>query len=142
MQTLKTLISKVKLAVVALSILFGAVIFSTPAAYAAVSTDLHDNVCGGANLNLAPSGDDGCTQDTHANPLTNLVAKVVEILSVIVGIAAVIMIMWGGFKFITSGGDSGQVTTARNTILYALIGLVIVALAQIIVRFVLTKTPN
>jgi hypothetical protein len=52
------------------------------------------------------------------------------------------MIIWGGLKYITSGGDSGNVTGAKNTILYAIIGLIIVALAQFIVRFVLSKTTG
>jgi hypothetical protein len=55
---------------------------------------------------------------------------------------AVVMIIIGGLKYITSGGDSGNVTGAKNTILYAIIGLVIVALAQFIVRFVLSKTTG
>jgi hypothetical protein len=45
-------------------------------------------------------------------------------------------------KYITSGGDSGNITGAKNTILYAIIGLVVVALAQIVVRFVLAKASN
>jgi hypothetical protein len=58
---------------------------------------------------------------------------------VIVGVAAVIMIIIGGFRYITSSGDSASVNSAKNTILYAIIGLVIVALAQVIVRFVLNQ---
>lgn len=55
------------------------------------------------------------------------------------GVVSVIMIIIGGLKYITSAGDSGNVSGAKNTILYAIIGLVIVALSQIIVRFVLAK---
>lgn len=61
------------------------------------------------------------------------------IFSAIVGIIAVVMMIVGGVRYITSGGDSGNVTAAKNTILYAIIGLVVVALAQIIVQFVLKK---
>ena len=68
-----------------------------------------------------------------------LIVDVINIISIVVGVVAVIMIIIGGFKYITSGGDSGNVTGAKNTILYAVIGLVIVALAQIIVRFVLDR---
>ncbi len=50
------------------------------------------------------------------------------------------MIVYGGFRYVTSGGDSSKVGDAKKTILYALIGLVIVALAQVIVKFVLSKT--
>lgn len=74
--------------------------------------------------------------------LNTLITKIVNILSVVVGIVAVIMIIIGGFRYITSGGKQESVTSAKNTILYAIIGLVIVALAQIIVKFVLNNTTN
>jgi hypothetical protein len=49
------------------------------------------------------------------------------------------MIIYGGFRYVTSGGNDASVSGAKNTIIYALIGLVIVALAQVIVHFVLAK---
>jgi hypothetical protein len=52
------------------------------------------------------------------------------------------MIIVAGFRYITSGGKQESVTGAKNTILYAVIGLIIVALAQIIVRFVLNKATT
>ncbi len=52
------------------------------------------------------------------------------------------MIIYGGFRYITSGGDSGRVGNAKNVLIYAVVGLIIVALAQIIVRFVLTQTST
>ena len=74
--------------------------------------------------------------------VNNTVALVINIFSWIVGVISVIMIIWGGFKYITSGGDSNNVTAAKNTILYAIIGLVIVALAQVIVRFVISTASG
>lgn len=71
--------------------------------------------------------------------IQGIVTAVVNIFSVVVGLVAVIMIIVGGFKYITSGGDSGNITSAKNTIVYAVIGLVVVALAQFIVKFVLEK---
>lgn len=71
-----------------------------------------------------------------------IIRTVINIFSLIVGVIAVIMIIIGGLKYITSGGDSGNVTSAKNTILYAIVGLIIVALAQIIVRFVLGKVTG
>jgi hypothetical protein len=72
-----------------------------------------------------------------AERVSSTVQLIVNVFSWIVGVIAVIMIIIGGLRYITSGGDSGNVTSAKNTILYAIIGLVIVALAQIIVRFVI-----
>jgi len=69
----------------------------------------------------------------------NLIADVINIFSLVVGVVSVIMIIIGGFQYITSAGDSNKVGTAKNTILYAIIGLVIVALAQFIVQFVLSR---
>lgn len=71
--------------------------------------------------------------------INNIITTIVNIFSLIVGIVAVIMIIFGGFKYITSGGDSGNITSAKNTIVYAVIGLVVVALAQFVVQFVLNK---
>lgn len=72
----------------------------------------------------------------------DIIRLVINIFSLVVGVIAVIMIIVGGLKYITSGGDSANVTSAKNTILYAIIGLVVVALAQIIVRFVLDKVTT
>lgn len=83
-----------------------------------------------------------CTDGSAKDPqgqVSDVVAKVVNIFSLVVGIAAVIMIMVGGFKYVTSQGDSGNVSGAKNTILYAIIGLVVVALAQTIVHFVINR---
>jgi hypothetical protein len=79
-----------------------------------------------------------CNEDAGSK-IENLIGSVINILSWIVGIIAVIMIIIGGLRYITSGGDSANVTAAKNTILYAVIGLVIVAFAQLIVRFVIKK---
>lgn len=100
----------------------------------------------GANLST-PSNDatcDGGLPATNPNDRVNGIIKtVINVFSLVVGVVAVIMIIAGGFRYITSGGDSGKIGGAKNTIIYAIIGLVVVALAQIIVQFVLGKvTPT
>ena len=67
----------------------------------------------------------------------SIVQTAVNVLSWIIGIVAVIMIVVGGLKYVISGGDSNAVNSAKNTLIYAIIGLVIVALSQVIVRFAL-----
>jgi len=84
------------------------------------------------------SGTD-CTK-SKGTDVNNVIAIIVNLLSGIVGVVAVIMIVVSGFKYITSGGDSAKVSSAKGTLVYAIVGLVIVALAQFIVRFVLNKT--
>lgn len=63
--------------------------------------------------------------------------QVTNIVLYIVGIISVLMLVWGGLRYILSGGDSKKITDAKNTILYAIVGLIISVLAYAIVRFVL-----
>ncbi len=93
-----------------------------------------DQACSGAN---ATSG--SACDKTASSSLSNIIAVMLNIFSVVVGVIAVIMIIVAGVKFVTSGGAADKVSGAKNTILYAVIGLAVVALAQIIVRFVLNK---
>ena len=60
----------------------------------------------------------------------------------IVGIIAVIMLIIGGIRYVISGGDSKKVTDAKNTVLYAIIGLVICFFSYAIVNFVITSLPS
>ncbi|MDQ5953358.1 MAG: hypothetical protein QG647_92 [Patescibacteria group bacterium] len=94
--------------------------------------------CGGSGASQYTA--ESC--DTNGSKLPAVLTNIINIFSWIVGIVSVIMIIYGGFRYITSGGDSNGVTAAKNTILYAIIGLVIVALAQVIVQFVLTKANS
>lgn len=79
------------------------------------------------------------TPEDAERRINAIILLIVNIFSLIVGVVSVIMIIIGGLRYITSGGDTGNVTSAKNTILYAIIGLVIVALAQFVVRFVLGR---
>ena len=60
----------------------------------------------------------------------------------IVGVIAVIMLIIGGIKYVVSGGDAKKVTDAKNTVLYAIIGLIVAFLAFAIVNFVITSLPS
>lgn len=130
-----------RMTVLVASLAFAMVALFTPAIAMAETASENINQGLGCGSNLSVSTDGGCEADTTggAERIQGIVTVVINIISVIVGIVAVVMIIWGGFKYITAGGDSGNVTTARNTIIYAIVGLVIVALAQFIVQFVLTQ---
>ncbi len=71
--------------------------------------------------------------------LDTTISHIVNLISLVVGIAAVIMIIVGGLRYIMSGGNQERIKSAKNTVLYALIGLIIVALAQVIVKFVFNQ---
>ncbi len=114
------------------SLLFSAILPANTV-YADASTDAAKaQVCqgvSGTGGNCASGGVD----------LTNTIKTVLYILSIVAGFAGVVMIVVSGFKYITSGGDAQAVSSAKRTLIYALVGLVIVALAQFIVRFVLSN---
>jgi hypothetical protein len=61
---------------------------------------------------------------------------VTNILLFLIGAVSVVMLIIGGIRYVVSGGDQGAVTSAKNTILYAIIGIVIAFLAFAAVRFV------
>lgn len=76
---------------------------------------------------------------THKNDsVTTTIKTVVNVLLFVIGIISVIMIIVGGFRYVTSAGNASAVTGAKNTIIYAVIGLVVAFLAFAIVNWVLT----
>ncbi len=77
----------------------------------------------------------GC--QTKGSAIHNLFVTTVNVLSFVVGIVAIIMLIISGIRFVTSAGNSNSVSAAKSTLIYAIVGLVIVALAQIIVRWVI-----
>lgn len=93
-------------------------------------------ICSGANLS-------GGTTCESTSSISKIVGVIINILSWIVGLISIIMIIIGGFKFVTSGGAPDKAKSARSTIVYALIGLVVVVLAQTIIKYVISRvTPH
>lgn len=133
------MISKIKMILVLLAT-FG--ILAVPMAVSADSIQ-NEVSCGSfSGSNTANTFGGSCSSTVSSTGLTgvgNLISEVITTFSWIVGGISVIMIIYGGFRYVTSGGNDASVSGAKNTIVYALIGLVIVALAQLIVHFVLSK---
>ena len=99
----------------------------------------------GSSLNLTSVNNgvaSDCANTQNGSTLQTKISTVINIFSAIIAAVSVIMIIYGGFRYITSGGKQESVSGAKTTILYALIGLVIVALAQVIVQFVLSKSAS
>jgi hypothetical protein len=90
-------------------------------------------VCEGVNL-----GGGSC--NANSNELTTVIEVIVNVLSIIGAVAAVIVLILGGLKYITSNGESSSIASAKTTIIYAIVGLVVIALAQAVVRFVLARS--
>ena len=76
--------------------------------------------------------------ETASDPQA-LVKQFVNIFLFAVGALSVIMLIWGGIRYTTSAGDSNKVTAAKNTVLYAIVGLVIAILAYAIVNMDIGK---
>ena len=83
---------------------------------------------------------DQCPRDLFGD--TGVFKQITNTILYIVGIIAVVMLIIGGVKYLLSGGDAKKVTDAKNTVLYAIIGLVIAFLAFAIVNFVITALPS
>jgi hypothetical protein len=106
--------------------------------------------CGSANGGSATDqvkngidpGGSGSTTCSGTNGVKTAISAAVTVLSVVIGAAAVIMILVSGFRYITSGGDSNKVSAAKGALIYALVGLLIAALAQLLVHFVLHQANN
>ena len=112
--------------------LFGLTFISSPV----FAQTAQDSVCKG--IGLVPDGNGECGQG-ESNGVMDVIAAAINILSLIVGIAAVIMIIVGGFKYVTSGGDTNSIGSAKSTITYAVVGLLVALFAQVLVRFVITR---
>lgn len=74
---------------------------------------------------------------SSATPLEDQIRSIVNVLLFVLGAIAVIVIVVGGIRYATSNGDSNQITAAKNTILYAVIGLVVALLAYAIVNWII-----
>jgi hypothetical protein len=130
---------RIQTIVVSLSLLIGLLVPSlavAPMRVAALASQ------GDACKGLHQLGGTSCSSDPGSNsPGQNQIASVakvvVNIISFIAGIAVVILIVVSGIRFAVSGGDSQAAAGARNMLVYAIIGLVIIALTQAIVHFVL-----
>jgi hypothetical protein len=137
------MLQKIKNNILALSAtVFLALTFVPAVATAQTTPDVQNNLCGGATSLQVDSNQTCNNTSGSVSSFNHILTEVINIFSVVVGVVAVIMIIVAGFRYITSGGKQESVTGAKNTILYAVIGLVIVALAQIIVRFVLNKATS
>ncbi len=71
--------------------------------------------------------------------LTTFIQTIINVLLFIIGAVAVIMIIIGGLRYVTSNGDQTHVKGAKDTILYAVVGLIVAILAYAIVQFVVSK---
>lgn len=70
---------------------------------------------------------------------TGIFRTIVNVVLFLIGAISVIMLVIGGIKYTVSNGDSNAVTSAKNTIMYAIVGLIIAILAFAVVNFVIAN---
>jgi len=92
-------------------------------------------ICDGVNTATGDPAGTPC-QDKE---LGGFLKSIINLLLFVIGVIAVIMIIVGGIRYVVSGGDQSAITGAKNTILYAIVGLVVAILAFAIVNFVLAS---
>ena len=72
-----------------------------------------------------------------ANGDGSFISKLINILLSAIGVVSVVMLIFGGFRYVISGGQKEAVTAAKNTILYAIVGLLVAIFAYAIIHFIL-----
>lgn len=129
-----------RFAVWAAALLAGVVLIFAAAPSYAATTGIFDNACDG-QTDSATCG--SVTKPNGANPLTGqngILLKVARIVAVIAGLSAVIVIIIAGFSYVTSDGDAQKTKNARNALVGALVGLFIIAIASVIITFVVNNS--
>jgi hypothetical protein len=96
------------------------------------------NVCGSAVSNTPICV--GANNDV--NPIAGphgVIAKVVDLLSIVIGVIAVFAIIVAGLTYVLSGGEGQKINTAKNMLIFTIVGIIVVAAAQILVIFVIDR---
>jgi hypothetical protein len=117
-----------------LTLVWPLVVVAAPAQAAPQDENSSQALCEGAG-GTWNRGDNTCNR-TGTRAFPDVLSSITDLLLFIVGAIAVIVIIVGGVRYVTSGGDQTAVTSAKNTILYAVIGLVVAFMAYAIVKFV------
>jgi len=98
-----------------------------------------DKACSTGDAKASTACNADTQDDSKITGPNGVIVRVTRIVAAIGGIAAVIMIIVYGVSLITSYGDSSKATSARNGIIAACIGLVVIVLAQAIVVFLISN---
>lgn len=101
------------------------------------------NPFGGLRCNDGGQGSAVCEdQGKTTNPLTGpdgLILQVADILAFAAGVIAIIIIILAGLRFVTANGSSEDIAAARRTLIYAVVGLVVIVLSRALVGFVIGR---
>lgn len=124
--------NKLKIAIISLFTLAGILSLAPQIALAACTSTSPAADCIQQGVN-----DVGGSTAANAKPLPQRIKGVVDVFLFVTGAVAVLMIIIGGVRYVISNGDGSAVKDAKNTIMYAVIGLIIAIIAYAIVNFVI-----
>lgn len=120
---------RIKSLVLALTLMFG---MALPLAAPAGAINVFE-ACTNKNKDTA------VCKSKNSDSVSTLAKDIISTLLFVIGIIAVIMIIVGGIRYTLSNGDASQIKSAKDTVLYAVIGLVVAMLAYAIVNFVVGR---
>lgn len=141
---MKTLIKKAAaVAMIVPALVLGLIAMAPLAAHAATDPNATTD-CNSVTSGISHGAD--CAKPTNAPSnlfgANSIFVTITNILLFIIGAIAVIMLIIGGVRYVVSAGDQNAVTSAKNTILYAIIGIVVAFLAYAAVNFVSSQLQN
>lgn len=124
------------------SLLCGSLVF-TPVATEAASWNPFSAACSNTSDSTGQGSSDICKDGSKSsNPVSGsngLLVKITDLVAFIAGAVAVIMLVVSGLKFTLSGGSSEEIASARRTIIYTLVGIVIIVMGRTLIVYVISK---
>ena len=128
----------------ALMILLSGAFFTFPllSNVQAQSDNVFEGVCQGVNSTICEENKKTGNQTTNDNRIygpNGVLTRVARLLLNIVAIAATIMILISGFRYVLGSGDPAKVNSAKNTLIFAIVGLVVAVASQAIIVFVVNN---
>lgn len=121
----------------AASVVFGAALALTLGFSAMQPVAAQNNIDGGIGAGALSAKSN--EQPDNIDGDNGMFKRITDVLLFIVGAVAVIMLIVGGIRYVTSGGNQQAVSDAKNTILYAIVGIIVVLLAYAVVNFVVSQ---
>ena len=118
-------------------ILFSFIAFGPIGVAAAQFNDILDEACKDKNAiacNELEIGQNG------TNPVTSSTLTAVNIISLVSGTIAVVVMIIAGITLTMSQGDAGKIKSSRDAIIYSVVGLIVIALSRTIIIFILNRT--
>jgi TRAP-type C4-dicarboxylate transport system permease small subunit len=124
-------------------LLIGCCLLATPLSVQAADILGSSAECNNGSYDTGSSAictDNGAVQgNKNDDPVVDKLRDITSIIAIIAGAAAILLLLVGSIQYITSNGDSNKVGSAKNTIIYALVGLVVIVLAVSIIELILSR---